>query len=282
VAGLECSCLCSEISPLQMAETNEFLLTGVLHLPALPGAPASVGGFQSVVDHALRDAEALFEGGIHSCVIENFGDSPFRAGVVQPHVPAMLAVIAAEVHRRFSGELQVGINVLRNDAHSALGAAVACGASFIRVNVLTGAAWTDQGLIQGQADSVLRYRRALCGPESGPRIMADVRVKHAIPAGETDLSRLAIEAVERGGADGVIVTGQGTGLPTEVDDVRIVRAAVPSHPVWVGSGVRVQTIRALVGLADGAIVGTCLHRDGQIEAEIDENRVRSLVEAARS
>jgi len=265
-----------------MAETRDFLLTGVLHLPALPGAPASVGAFQAVLDHALRDAEALVEGGIHSCVIENFGDAPFRAGLVQPHVPAMLAVIASEVHRRFSGELQVGINVLRNDAHSAMGSAVACGASFIRVNVLTGSAWTDQGLIHGQADSVLRYRRALCGPGLGPQIMADVRVKHAIPAGETDLSLLAVEAVERGGADGVIVTGQGTGLPTDLDDVRVVRAAVPDHPVWVGSGVQVQTVQALVGLADGAIVGTSLHRDGEIQAEIDKDRVRSMVEAARS
>jgi len=230
----------------------------------------------------LRDAEALFDGGIYSCVIENFGDAPFRAGSVQPHVPAMLAIIAAEVHRRFSGELQVGINVLRNDAHSALGAAVACGASFIRVNVLTGSAWTDQGLIQGQADSLLRYRRTLCGPGLGPKIMADVRVKHAVPAGETDLSRLAVEAVERGGADGVIVTGPGTGMPTELDDVQCVRAAVPAHTIWVGSGVQPQTIHALVGLADGAIVGTYLHRDGQIQAEIDKDRVRSIVEAARS
>ena len=188
-----------------MAETHDFLLTGVLHLPPLPGAPGSRHAMQALVDHALRDAEALVEGGIHNCVIENFGDAPFRAGTVQPHVPAMLAVIAAEVHRRFAGEMKVGINVLRNDAHSALGAAVACGASFIRVNVLTGAAWTDQGLIQGQADSVLRYRRALCGAGLGPAIMADVRVKHAGPAGETDLARLAVEAVERGGADGIIV-----------------------------------------------------------------------------
>jgi predicted TIM-barrel enzyme len=56
------------------------------------------------------------------------------------------------------------LNVLRNDARAALGAALACGATFVRVNVHTGATWTDQGLIEGDAYATLRYRQALGPP----------------------------------------------------------------------------------------------------------------------
>ena len=54
--------------------------------------------------------------------------------------------LACAVRQRVS--LPLGINVLRNDGHSALAVAAASGASFIRVNVLCGARVTDQGLIQ--------------------------------------------------------------------------------------------------------------------------------------
>jgi membrane complex biogenesis BtpA family protein len=265
-----------------MADSNSFLIAGVLHLPALPGAPACVRPFSSVLDHAMRDAEALVRGGIHTCIIENFGDAPFRASTVQPHVPAMMAVIGAAIQARFGAELSLGINVLRNDGHAALGVALACEAEFIRVNVFTGAAWTDQGLIQGEAAELTRYRKAIALGGPAPRIMADVCVKHAMPAGTQCIETLAKEATGRGAADGLIVTGPGTGQPTDLDDLRRVKIAAPQHPVWVGSGATVDTISMICAQADGVIVGTALHRGDDIQAPIDEDRVRSFVDAARS
>ena len=55
--------------------------------------------------------------------------------------------------------LPVGVNVLRNDAAAALAVARVVGARFIRVNVHTGAMWSDQGLLQGRAHETLRRRR---------------------------------------------------------------------------------------------------------------------------
>ena len=163
-----------------------------------------------------------------------------------------------------------------------MGAAVACGADFIRVNVLVGAAWTDQGLIQGDAANVTRYRKALCGAGKGPKIMADVKVKHAVPAGETDISILAKETAQRGGADGLIVTGSRTGSPVDLQELTLVRGAVPNIPLWVGSGVTTDNISEIKGVSTGAIVGTWLHHDGDLLAPIDKDRVHLLVEAARS
>ena len=262
-----------------MDKHNDLSLIGVVHLPPLPSAPRSKMSFSAVRDHALRDAEALVAGGIGRCIIENFGDAPFRKDRVEPHVAAMMAVIGSAINDRFCGELELGINVLRNDGGAAVAVAASCDARFVRINVLCGSAWTDQGLIEGRAADVLRYRRTLGHPV---RIMADICVKHAVPAGETNLGRAALDCLGRGGADGVIVTGVGTGAETAIDDVVSVRRAVPEAEVWVGSGVTPKTVQSFRPYANGAIVGTYLHRDGIIQAPIDEDRVRTIVEASRS
>ena len=256
-----------------------FALMGVVHLLALPGGGGDSPGLSAVLDRALRDAEALVQGGIGVAVLENFGDAPFPAGASEPHVSAMMAVIAARLQQEWGGALRLGINVLRNDVRAALGIAAACGAPFVRVNVHAGAAWTDQGLIQGQAHDTLRYRREL-GAE-GVKIAADILVKHAVPAGTTDVREAAQETAYRGRADVLIVTGAHTGGAADLRQVEQARLAVPDRPVWVGSGVTAETLPVVQGVAQGAIVGTWLHQQGQLQAPLDVERVRRLVGALR-
>jgi predicted TIM-barrel enzyme len=49
----------------------------------------------------------------------------------------------------------------------------------------------------------------------------------------------------------------------------------------VGSGVTAETVVELFSLADGAIVGTSVKRDGDVRNPVDVERVRRLVAAAR-
>src|SRR5919109_4035292 len=98
---------------------------GMLHVPALPGSPRNTLALNAIVDSVLKDAEALVEGGIDGMILENFGDVPFYPGHVPPHTVAFLTLLGREV-RRFNRSL--GINVLRNDARSALAIAAAVGA----------------------------------------------------------------------------------------------------------------------------------------------------------
>lgn len=253
---------------------GSFSLMGVVHLLPLPGAPGGSPGFRRVMDRALSDAHALQKGGMTTAVVENFGDAPFVSGRTDPHVPSMMSVIGARI--RAETGLDLGINVLRNDAAAALAVASACSASFVRVNVHVGAAWTDQGLIQGQAYDTLRYRREL---GSTVQIAADVLVKHAVPAGQPVIEEVAKETALRGHADVLIVTGSRTGGVTDLEDVSRVRAAVPERPVWVGSGVTLETIQSVSRVADGAIVGTWLHADGKLTEPLDPRRVQALVSA---
>jgi len=249
-------------------------LIGVVHLAPLPGAPRYEGSVDAVLSRALADARALAEGGMDGLLVENFGDAPFFAERVPPEtIAAMTRVTSAVVA---STALPVGVNVLRNDAHAALAVAVASGARFVRVNVHAGAAWSDQGLLTGRAAETLRLRRHL---SSDVAIFADVRVKHATPAGERSIVLEAEDLVKRGRADALIVTGHATGVTAELTELRAL-AEAPA-PVFAGSGVDPANARAILACCDGVIVGTALKERGEVEAPVDPVRVRAFVTAAR-
>jgi len=254
-------------------------LIGVVHLLAMPGDPAYAGGgFDAVVDHARRDADALATGGIRAIVIENFGSRPFPKGTaadpVPPHQVAAMAVIARELRDRFAS---IGINCLRNDAVAALGIAVATGADFVRVNVHVGAYVTDQGLIEGEAARTLRYRASL-GAQS-IAICADVLVKHATPLAALEPEQATHDTLDRGMADAVVVTGAATGAVADRALLQRVRRAAGDRPVILGSGLKPDDATALLPLVDAAIVGTWTKQRGDVRAAVDPDRVRRLVDA---
>src|SRR5690242_13097471 len=107
---------------------------------------------QTVVTSALRDAESLEAGGVDGIIIENFFDAPFFQDQVMPETVAAMTHITTLIRQHT--RLPLGVNVLRNDGISALAIAVACDCQFIRVNVLTWAMLTDQGIIQGKAAQI--------------------------------------------------------------------------------------------------------------------------------
>ncbi len=250
-------------------------LIGVIHLPALPGSPGQLLPIQETLERALADAQALAAAGFDAAIIENFGDTPFHAAHVPSATTAAMAMIADHVQR--SCPLRIGVNVLRNDAHAALGIAAAVGAAFIRVNVHTGVAATDQGLIEGRAADTLRYRKLL-----GQRIaiLADVHVKHAIALHGTDIARAAKDTAYRGMADGLIVTGPATGEPVDLGDLKKVRLAVPDRRVYVGSGVTVDSVAALLAESNGVIVGCGLKEEGDPSQPIHATLAVAFAQAA--
>jgi len=230
-----------------------------------------------VVGAALADARTLEAAGFDGMILENYCDEPFARDFAGRGAIAGLAAVAARVADAVA--LPLGLNVLRNDALSAVAIAAAVGARFIRVNVHTGAAVTDQGVIQSEARATLA---AIRDTAPGLSVFADVAVKHAVPLGPTPIDRAARDAVERGRADALIITGEATGAEAPRDDVRAVAEAVPGTPVLVGSGVTATTVVSMLGVADGIIVGSDLMEGGRAGARIEVSRARAFVEAARS
>lgn len=249
----------------------------MIHLPPLPGSPRDNPPLSVAIDQALADARTLKAAGFDALMIENFGDAPFAATQIDPATVASLAVVAHTVKSQI--DLPIGVNTLRNDAISALGIAAAVNAAFIRVNVLTGVAATDQGYIQGDAANLHRYRKQLSADVA---ILADVHVKHAQPINQPDIALAAEETAYRGGADALIVSGSTTGRPADTDAIRKIKSAVPDRPLLIGSGATADTIRDLLTIADGAIVGTSIKKDGITTAPVDPERAKAFINVARS
>jgi hypothetical protein len=252
-------------------------LIGMVHLPPLPGSPRWDGSMERATAAAVADAQALVDGGMDAVLVENWGDAPFTPGRVEPATVAAMAVTVAEIRRAVPG-VSLGVNVLKNDARAALAIACAAGARFIRVNVHAGAVVADQGLVQSDAYQTLRDRRLL---GADIQIFADVQGKHAVPLAPVELEQEARDLVHRELADALVVSGRATGEATAIADVKRVRSAVPDVPLLVGSGVTPDTVSELLSVADGAIVGTFVKRDGDVRQPVDPARVRRLVAAAR-
>lgn len=229
-------------------------LIAALHLPALPGAPKNRLPVAQIAEQALADAAVLQEAGFTAVILENFHDTPFRKERADPETVAALAVVGAAL--RASCKLPFGFNVLRNDAFAALALCHATGGRFLRVNVLSGATVTDQGLIEGCADELLR-RRAALGADS-VAILADVDVKHAFALDRRPINLRARDLARRCGADALLVTGAATGLPPDPEELSAVAAAVAPTPVLAASGITPQSLPAMLKRCSGAIVGTSL------------------------
>ena len=252
-------------------------LVGMIHLLPLPGSPGFQGSIDEVLDAAGADAVTLADAGFPALLIENFGDVPFRADSSDPETVAAMTLAARMVSD--ATRLPFGVNVLRNDALTALGIATVTGAAFIRVNVLTGVMYTDQGPIVGRADALARRRVALA-PDI--EIWADVLVKHATPPSGLDIRQATEDTVSRGLADAVIVSGAGTGLEPDLAEAALARSVLPKDTrLVIGSGAEVGNLGRLVEVADTVIVGSSLKADGTASSPLDMARVEPFVEAAR-
>lgn len=254
---------------------------GMIHLPPLPGSPRSDADLTAVRERVLADARALDRGGADAVLVENYGDVPFYPGDVPKHTVAFVTRLVTDIATIIS--CPVGVSVLWNDGEAGISVAAATSASFVRIPVHTGTRVTDTGVVEGRAHETLRLRDRL---DADIAILADVDVKHSHGLGEgLDLVGELTATVDRGLADGVVVTGTGTGEPVAEDWLAAAsdwRAEYDDVPVLAGSGVTAENVTGVFDRVDGAIVGSALKRDGETTAPVDADRVATLVELARA
>ncbi|MFN0152306.1 MAG: BtpA/SgcQ family protein [bacterium] len=258
-------------------DAEVFPIIGMVHLAPLPGSPRAEHSVHEIAELAVADARALLDGGVAALLVENYGDTPFVPRRVDAITVAAMSVIVARIVAL--SPAPVGVQVLRNDALSALAIAAATGARFIRVNVFAGLAVAGEGLLRGESHAIMRRRRAI-----GARVevWADFRAKHAAPLGERDAKVELAELSGRAGADAIVVSGAATGSAPDAEYLASVRHAAPGARLVLGSGLAEGNAAALAPFVDAAIVGTSVKQGGITSNPVDAARVRRLVDAARS
>jgi membrane complex biogenesis BtpA family protein len=251
-------------------------IIGMVHLPPLPGAPGWSGDFSKLETFALQDTQALVLGGVDGIIFENFGDAPFtRHQVGSLTVSSMTRVI---LHCLNNIEVPFGVNVLRNDWRSALSIAAVTGGAFIRANILSGAYLTEQGVIEGEGYSCMRFRYDLASTFGRMiAIFADAHSKHAQPLLEQTLDNAIKDLTERTGVDAVIITGSRSGAPTKLSEVKLASKIAGKSLVIVGSGVNPKNLQDFLPYCQGFIVGSYFKKNGKIDAPVDIERVKGLI-----
>ena len=248
----------------------------MVHLQALPGTPKSSKTTQQIVDIAVDEATKLVQYGFDAVLIENMHDAPYLLREVGPEIVATMTVAAQAVVDAV--DVPVGIQILAGANQGALAVAHATGAHFIRAEGFAFASVADEGIMDvADAGPLLRERHRIDADEIA--ILADIQKKHSSHALTADLT---IGDHARGAdfmcADGIIVTGNHTGHAVDFTDLREARGAT-DLPLIVGSGVTPENIKDIFKIADAAIVGSSLKKDGNWSNAIDTNRCQKLIDS---
>lgn len=252
---------------------------GMVHLKALPGSPAYRGNWEEILHAALKDAKALYEGGVDGLQIENQFDRPFlKTEQIGPETTAFLTAAGCAVKDRYP-ELPLGINVHLNGGIQAIAAAKACGAQWIRVFHLANAYISNSGYVDALGPKLLRYRREIDAEQI--MIFGDFQVKHGSHAITADrpVAEKALD-IEVSMGDAAIITGDATGLPPDRDVIERVKEHI-TIPLLIGSGLNERNLSELWPVADGAIIGSGFKPGGRLEAPVDEESVKRFIEVMK-
>ena len=85
--------------------------------------------------------------------------------------------------------------------------------------------------------------------------------------------------------DAILVSGAITGEAAAMPDLESVKSALPDTPVLANTGVKHATVKDVLRIADGCIVGSSLKVDGHTWNAVDPDRAAEfmrLVREARS
>lgn len=250
---------------------------GMVHLLPLPGVPDHPG-MDRLIEAALRDTEALINGGVDALLLENMHDfPPVSERQMGPEVAAAMTRAASSIRRTFSHGPPLGVQVLFAANRTALAVAAAADLDFVRAEAWSYGHLSDKGWAEASAGAAVRYRTAL-GIDH-VLVLADVKKKHASHAVTADLSLAQVAgnlALHR--ADAAVITGETTGHAPEPEALQAARAAT-TLPLVIGSGLTADNASELAPLCHAAIVGSSLKRDGDWRRPVETDRVRRFVDA---
>lgn len=248
-------------------KSNKKFLIGVIHLKPLPGSPHYNRNFDSIEQSMINDVNSYLDGNVDAIILENYYDIPFFKDSVPPEVVASMTRLSHVAKSIINERAMLGINILRNANIDAMAVARIVDADFIRVNVLTGAMLTDQGIIETNAANLLRYRESLSINSKKIEIIADVQVKHAVPLAERSLAAEIKDTIHRSCAEGVIISGKATGDPPSLEKLKEAYEIVNREvPLLIGSGTSLTNIMEFLPYVDAFIIGTAMKTKGKVDS----------------
>lgn len=255
-------------------------VVAMVHIGALPGTPLhdAKGGLDRLIADALADIEKLQAGGVDAVMFGNENDRPYVFRAPPEGIAAMTAVVQA---CKPALTVPFGVNYLWDPVASvAIGAAT--GASFVR-EIFTGVFASDMGVWAPDCAGAARLRHNLGRDDM--KMFFNINAEFAHSLDQRPVGLRAKSAVFSSRADAILVSGAITGQAANQSDLRAVAEALQGEvPVFANTGVRIDTVKEILSVADGVIVGTHFKVDGDTWNPVDGDRVKrfmDLVETRR-
>ncbi len=248
----------------------------MVHFGALPGSPLydERAGIAGLLERARADLLALQAAGFDAVMFGNENDRPYEFAVDVASTATMAALIG-----QLRGEIAVpfGVNVLW-DPISSIALAAATGAAFVR-EIFTGTYASDMGPWTPDAGKAVRYRDRLGRKDL--LLLYNVSAEFAYSLDQRPLADRARSAVFSSIPDAILVSGAITGEAAKMADLEAVKAALPETPVLANTGVRHATVKDVLRIADGCVVGSSLKVDGNTWNAVDPERAREFMRLVR-
>lgn len=251
-------------------------IIAMCHLKALPGDPAydPGQGLEWLVEMARADLRALQDGGVDAIMFSNEASLPYLTKV-EPITTACMARVIAEL--RPDIHIPFGVNVLW-DPIASIDLAVATGGQFVR-EIFSGVYASDYGLWNTNCGEIIRHQYAVHARHV--KLFFNIMPESALYLANRPLTDIAKSTVFVSNPDALCVSGLTAGAETPFQSLQEVKGVVPETPVFANTGVRVSNVAQMLSVSDGAIVGTTFKREGYIWNEVDVNRVREFMQAAK-
>lgn len=246
---------------------NRNILIGMIHLPSLLSAPNSLG-MAAIIRRATDDLTALEQAGFDGALIENDNDKPHTEFANETQIANMTTVAQAICQQ---AKIPIGVQVMLNDWRASIAIAKVTGAQFTRLDVFVDHVTSEWGEINPIPSQIAAYKERL-NPEL--LLLTDIQVKYKTMVTPRPLVHSAALAIENS-SNGLVITGNATGEETPLAKILEVRDAFPEFPLFVGAGIDENNIHQQLSIANGAIIGTSIKKDGQIDVR-KAHRLRKL------
>lgn len=235
---------------LEIFKVNKPILA-MLHLKGVTHAER--------LDHVLREADIYVRNGVDAMIVEDyFGD-------------ALDVELALKLLRKQRPSYTLGANVLNNFPLT-YRLAQEYGLPFIQVDSVCGHLPPDEE--QKYFGMIDHYRS-----QASIAVIGGVRFKcQPILSGRSFEEDLKLGMQH---CDAIAVTGEGTGLDTDIEKIKAFRAVLGDFPLVVAAGVNQSSMPEKLSICDAAIVGSTFKDTRKATGDVYDQHVKSFMDEVK-
>ena len=222
-------------------------IIGMLHMTGY--------GRDRILENAKREIEIMYRNGVNAVLVENyFGD--------RVDVENALKYLQENYPNKVYGVNMLGFPEIAFDL------ARKYGARFVQLDSVC-------GHLEPSYEKPFLKKLETLRSDGDIFLLGGVRFKYQPVRSGRSLEEDLKLGMER--CDAIVVTGEGTGISTDLKKIKTFRSSLGDFPLIVGAGMTAETAQEQLIFSDGAIVGSYFKEFGEAEYPVDEERVKEFI-----